>query len=344
MKNHYEYSDRLNAPLEAFCHHSTPSNFPILPHWHYFIEIIYLIQGDVLASCEDHVYALHPGDLIFFPPQKLHTIDLLPQEDQKKHGLLLNRSANDCRLMQQEPDPVINPEHGSIHPVPKRDGINANVQYYVLKFDLNFLRETGSSKRKFSKIFQFAYNYNPACIFFSANALHNLPIRTIMRDCIQEMNMRNYGYDTVVCSLISTMLTYFIRRWLHHGLDLDEIILAPAESQNTFDHITEYIEAHFNEPLRIQDLAEHCGMSYSYFAKLFRETYNQSCKEYIEFIRINKVIDLLLFTNLDLNYISQETGFADCSHLIRTFKKWKGTTPKQWKKTYSNPSLHETLF
>lgn len=76
-----------------------------------------------------------------------------------------------------------------------------------------------------------------------------------------------------------------------------------------------------------------CGMSYSYFAKLFRETYNQSCKEYIEFTRINKAADLLLFTNQDLTYISQETGFADCSHLIRTFKKWKGMTPKQWKKS-----------
>ena len=74
-------------------------------------------------------------------------------------------------------------------------------------------------------------------------------------------------------------------------------------------------------------------MSYSYFAKLFRETYNQSSKEYIELTRINKATDLLLFTNQDLTYISQETGFADCSHLIRTFKKWKGMTPKQWKKT-----------
>ena len=34
-------------------------------------------------------------------------------------------------------------------------------------------------------------------------------------------------------------------------------------------------------------------------------------------------------TNLDLTSISNETGFADCSHLIRTFKKWKGVTPGQ---------------
>ena len=63
---------------------------------------------------------------------------------------------------------------------------------------------------------------------------------------------------------------------------------------------------------------------------------HQSCKEYIEFVRINRVTDLLLFTNLDLTYISQETGFSDCSNLIRTFRKWKGCTPRQWMREYNS--------
>ena len=117
------------------------------------------------------------------------------------------------------------------------------------------------------------------------------------------------------------------------GVDTDTIITAPDDYDASIYSISKYIEQHCGEPLRVHELAQMCGMSYSYFAKLFRETYNQSCKEYIEFTRINKAADLLLFTNQDLTYISQETGFADCSHLIRTFKKWKGMTPKQWKKS-----------
>lgn len=81
MDQYFEYSDRLNAPLEAFLHQTTPENFPILPHWHYFIEIIYLLEGHALISCDDHVYALHPNDLIYFPPQHLHTIDALKLEE-----------------------------------------------------------------------------------------------------------------------------------------------------------------------------------------------------------------------------------------------------------------------
>ena len=30
-------------------------------------------------------------------------------------------------------------------------------------------------------------------------------------------------------------------------------------------------------------------------------------------------------------YISQETGFSDCSHMIKTFRKYKNITPKQFR-------------
>ena len=78
-------------------------------------------------------------------------------------------------------------------------------------------------------------------------------------------------------------------------MDTDTIITAPDDCDASIYSISKYIEQHCGEPLRVHELAQMCGMSYSYFAKLFRETYNQSCKEYIEFTRINKATDLLLF-------------------------------------------------
>ena len=77
-------------------------------------------------------------------------------------------------------------------------------------------------------------------------------------------------------------------------------------------------------------------MSYPYFAKCFRELYGQSCKKYIEFIRMCKAEDLLISTGLDLNYISQETGFSDCSHFIKALKQKNGVTPKQYRKQHRN--------
>ena len=80
MDRYYEYTDRLNAPIEAFTHITNDHNFPILPHWHYFIECIYLTAGNLLVTCDENVYSLQPGDFIFFPPKTLHTIDVFPTD------------------------------------------------------------------------------------------------------------------------------------------------------------------------------------------------------------------------------------------------------------------------
>ena len=77
------------------------------------------------------------------------------------------------------------------------------------------------------------------------------------------------------------------------------------------------------------DLARMCHMSYSNFAKVFWENYGRSCKEYIQYIRLNKAQNLLLNPDFDLDYIAQETGFCDCSYFIRQYKKWRGITPGQ---------------
>ena len=86
-----------------------------------------------------------------------------------------------------------------------------------------------------------------------------------------------------------------------------------------------------NSNPKVTEIAEKCGMSYSYFAKKFREVYGMSCKEYIERMRIFKAEEFLLFTDHDLSYISQETGFSDCSHMIKSFKNLRGITPKQFR-------------
>lgn len=336
MDQYFEYSDRLNAPLEAFLHQTTPENFPILPHWHYFIEIIYLLEGHALISCDDHVYALHPNDLIYFPPQHLHTIDALKPEEKSFSGYLPDYPAANCRLLLESANPRINLEHGAIYPVPVRASRQADIQYYVLKFDLSALPVSNLWKIHFNRLSKHAYTTDPANILFPANSIREISARKLMADSIHEMQLRHYGHDVMISSNITTLLTAFIRNWLDSGIKLDDILTTSASDNYNFEQITEYINAHYNEPLQVQALADYCGMSYSYFAKLFRETYGRPCKEYIEYVRINKVTDLLLFTNQDLNYISQETGFADCSHLIRTFRKQKGCTPRQWEKKYKS--------
>lgn len=146
--------------------------------------------------------------------------------------------------------------------------------------------------------------------------------------CVSEANGSGYGYDIVINSSLGRLLIEMIRIWCKAGFVIDSGVSAEKLDMNS---VGAYIVKHCDEQLRVEDLAAKCGMSYSYFAKRFRAVYGQTCKEYIENVRIDRAEKLLLFTSHDLSFISQELGFSDCSHLIKVFRQHKGVTPRQFR-------------
>ncbi len=162
---------------------------------------------------------------------------------------------------------------------------------------------------------------------FSARALRDSHIDTMIDNCVEEYNARAYGYDLRIRSMLYLVFIAVIRRWIadgfvpqHYNSGIDPIYTLPS-----------YIARHIREPLKVDDLADFCGLSYPWFARKFREIYGISCKEYIEHVRIRRVEHYLQFTDCDLNYISQHTGYSDCSHLVRDFRKFRNTTPGQFR-------------
>ncbi len=290
MQHFFEYIDTLNSPYEAFLCDTSAMEFPIRPHFHYFMEMIYMLEGVSRVECDGENYIVEPGDLILFHPESVHAI---------------------------------------------YTATGGQLKYGVIKFDVNKLYTENSYAPKLRTILEGAAKSEKADIFFKKAQLQGFGVEEIFEACRRELKYRNYGYDIIVHNQICFLLVYLIRLWREKGFDTDAAVSHPLDTYS-IRGITAYIDEHSDEQLKVEDLAEMCNMSYSCFAKNFRRYYGRSCKEYIEFIRISKASDLLLFTDFDLNYISQETGFSDSSHLIKIFKKWKGVTPKQFKKQQSN--------
>ena len=202
--------------------------------------------------------------------------------------------------------------------------------YEVLKFDVNRLHSGNTYAPKLGVILRCARNEQRAPMVLRAEVVRGLQLAETMRQAREELERKEYGYDILVQGYISAILVNVLRLWRRAGYNLDQAVSADAE-RVSIHNITAYIDDHAGEELKVERLAAQCSMSYSYFAKSFHSLYGRSCKEYIELIRICKAEELLLFTDCDLSYISQETGFADSSHLIKTFRKLKGMTPKQYK-------------
>jgi AraC-like DNA-binding protein len=286
MRPIFEYDDVLNRPVEAFYFDTRKYPLPVEPHFHYFIEVIYMTEGEIEVICNEKAYILKPGDFIFMSPLAMHSI--------------YRKSKEDCR-------------------------------YAVLKFSADRIRLHGDYLPRIGTIYQ-----NPAMskhlpIFFEKDSIPGFDPDLFTRKCIAEVTERKYGYDSILYAGISEFLVELLRYWHEHGYDSE---LKPFDNTGEYSvhSIILYISEHIGENISVNELAEMCHMSYSYFAKTFHKLYGQSCKEYMEFLRLTKAEKLLLFTDYDLNYISEETGFADCSHFIRVFKKKYEMTPKQFRK------------
>ncbi len=200
------------------------------------------------------------------------------------------------------------------------------VEYIVIKFDFHAMTLPPAHQRKLFDYFIHHSETNNFCMIISKEELSPEPISSYMQQIFITYQNKDDFYPLQMQADLYSILIEIAKK------SKKEIGLAPRYRNNTdlsFHHILEYIDTHSGEPLEIQDLAAMCHMSYSHFAKLFREHYGRSCKEYITYIRLVKAQDLLLHTDYDINYIALETGFFDCSHFIRTYKKWKGITPKQ---------------
>lgn len=201
--------------------------------------------------------------------------------------------------------------------------------YAVLKFDIHFLNIPQVYGGGLYRFFTRQSDDSDICIRLGQQGADRERMKRQILQIVQEYQEQGEFYMLQIQSALCSVLVYMARTAKKASADMRE---AKWEEDSFFWHILEYIDAHSAAPLRAQELAELCHMSYSHFARLFREIYGRSCKEYITYIRVNKAREFLLHTEYDLNYIAMETGFFDCSHFIRTYKKWFGITPKQERK------------
>ena len=87
-----------------------------------------------------------------------------------------------------------------------------------------------------------------------------------------------------------------------------------------------------NYPLRVSDLAKAVDLSPSGFAHAYRRITGRSPMTTLREMRINAVKRHLQSTDMTLEQIAEQTGFADAFHLSRTFKQVVGNSPRAYVK------------
>ena len=128
--------------------------------------------------------------------------------------------------------------------------------------------------------------------------------------------------DTMLTSLLQEFFIRLARSFHAHNRPTSIQYLTSA---------CDYIKQNFQEPLTLEKIAAHVGISRSYLAQLFSTQLNRSVVEYIQTIRCDHAAYLLNTTSLPIIDIAMETGFNNRQHFTRTFGKLYGMPPHEYR-------------
>jgi AraC-like DNA-binding protein len=92
-----------------------------------------------------------------------------------------------------------------------------------------------------------------------------------------------------------------------------------------------HIFKHLYEDISLLHLAELVSLNPNYLSELFKKETGISISEFIQREKVREAEQLLISTNYSLLEIATWLNFHDQSHFTRVFKKFTGTTPKQYR-------------
>lgn len=103
------------------------------------------------------------------------------------------------------------------------------------------------------------------------------------------------------------------------------------DKNNIMSPIIAYIDAHFQEPLSLEDLCHVGNVSPQHLCRLFQKSLNVRPMAYIAKRRLQAAKSLLTLTTDSIQDIAMQVGFSDSNYFSTLFKRYENVTPVQYR-------------
>lgn len=264
----------------------------IAPRVLFDYELLYIKSGSCCVKVEDREYVGVPGDFFLFRPRVVHQITVEPGEMIKK--IYFHFDA----------------EH---LPDSKEVPVNYCLENEVPPEQRHLFREDVLSQ-------------NMPLI---ADRIHlsnlNLPEWLMAKVIFLHTQSDDFLSNLEKKQLFLQLLSQLLR----------EFQLVGASKQWKNDDVVKtakmYLDNHLSQNIRLEELAELCGLNKAYMITVFKKNYGITPYQYHLRERIKQAQYLLRFTNRNVSEVAELMGFENLSSFINAFKRISGITPSEYR-------------
>lgn len=213
-----------------------------------------------------------------------------------------------------ELDDIVVVNSGTLH----RPHSSENATYYYLIIDESFCRENGVSIEN--------------CVFeknFNSAETKNLVI-AVAEEFDKYKNKEDFSGLKVRCAVTKLL----INLCTEHLISSNVLNEKQQTSEKYVKTVLEYLDAHFDEKISLDTLAELCNITKFYLSREFKRYTGQTIFTYVAMLKCKKAQNCLL-QGMTVTETALSCGFDNVSYFSQTYKKIMGVSPLSVKKGLS---------
>lgn len=145
--------------------------------------------------------------------------------------------------------------------------------------------------------------------------------------------LENYNAGADNCASAGELFDYLIRKIT---VSYDKAARLKRQDENRpIRVVKQYIGEHYGEALTLEQVSAVAELSPAYLSTVFKKDTGMTFLEYLSKVRMDMAKQLLKETSCTVADICEKVGYSDVRYFTKTFTKYSGLKPNEYRKLYS---------
>ena len=193
-------------------------------------------------------------------------------------------------------------------------------------FKLYFLTLIPNSENVYMQLKQGIAHISQAQPFRSSDTIE----MSFQRILTEKSYDKPYG-AAIVTHLLSEIFIDLYRQNEVETLSTADFPYEPRKAKIT-DEVMKILNSRYPQDVSLEEIGRVVALNPRYINAIFKEINGITIRQHLIRIRLGAAKKLLKYTSMHVTDIAMETGFSDCQHFCRSFKKHEGITPLNYRK------------